>query len=67
MSTHKTLSTASSNTPTVKQRLVGLDLFRIIAMVAVILLHVDEGKSIEQLPTMWPTFTNFASFAVPFF
>ncbi|MEN8447295.1 MAG: acyltransferase family protein, partial [Cyanobacteria bacterium J06555_13] len=36
-------------------------------MFAVVMQHVDEGKSLEQLPAIWPDFINLASFAVPFF
>jgi surface polysaccharide O-acyltransferase-like enzyme len=46
-------------------RLAGIDLFRGIAVYAVIILHSDEG--VLNLPTHWKQIINFAGFAVPFF
>lgn len=46
-------------------RWTGIDLFRVIAVFGVIILHADEGLS--QLPPSWPSVLNFFSFAVPFF
>jgi surface polysaccharide O-acyltransferase-like enzyme len=48
-----------------KQRLVGLDLFRAIAAFAVVILHSDEGISVQ--PSGWSGILNFSGFAVPFF
>jgi len=48
-----------------QQRLTGIDLFRGLAMYAVIIVHIDEG--VEVLPPTWLKVTNFASFCVPFF
>ncbi|MBD1848391.1 acyltransferase [Cyanobacteria bacterium FACHB-63] len=47
------------------QRLTGVDVFRGLAMYAVIIVHVDEG--VKVLPPGWLSITNFASFCVPFF
>jgi peptidoglycan/LPS O-acetylase OafA/YrhL len=48
-----------------KQRLIGIDLFRGLAILAVAILHIDGG--IQVFPTGWQQITNFALFAVPFF
>ncbi|MEL6930369.1 MAG: acyltransferase [Cyanobacteria bacterium J06600_6] len=48
-----------------RQRLSGIDLWRGIAIFAVILVHADEGVS--DLPYLWQILLNFAEFAVPFF
>ncbi len=48
-----------------KKRNLGIDLFRGIAMYAVVILHSDEG--ISATPQAWDLITNFAGFAVPFF
>jgi peptidoglycan/LPS O-acetylase OafA/YrhL len=48
-----------------KQRLIGIDLFRGLAILAVAILHIDDG--IQVFPTGWQQITNFALFAVPFF
>lgn len=48
-----------------RQRLIGLDLLRGIAVFAVVLLHADEG--IAQPPPLWSALLSFAEFAVPFF
>ena len=50
-----------------RPRLLGLDLLRGLAMLAVILLHADEWSGIETLPDSWPAWIEFANFAVPFF
>jgi surface polysaccharide O-acyltransferase-like enzyme len=50
---------------TAKQRLAGIDVFRGLAIYAVIILHIDEG--IKILPPSWLRITDFASFCVPFF
>ncbi len=47
------------------QRLAGIDVFRGLAIYAVIIVHIDEG--IKVVPPGWPSITNFASFCVPFF
>jgi fucose 4-O-acetylase-like acetyltransferase len=47
------------------RRLVGIDLFRGLAMYAVIILHIDEG--LQVLPPTWLSISNFAYFSVPFF
>lgn len=48
-----------------KTRLIGLDLFRGVAVYAVIVLHSDETVSIS--PWGWPFILEFSKFAVPFF
>ena len=48
-----------------QQRLPGIDLWRGIAIFAVILVHADEG--IANPPDVWQFCLNFAEFAVPFF
>jgi surface polysaccharide O-acyltransferase-like enzyme len=48
-----------------QQRLTGVDLFRGIAVYAVIILHSDEG--ITVLPPGWTPIVQFSYFAVPFF
>ncbi|MBE9166069.1 acyltransferase family protein [Pleurocapsales cyanobacterium LEGE 06147] len=48
-----------------QQRLTGVDLFRGIAVYAVIILHSDEG--IPVLPAGWAQILEFSCFAVPFF
>lgn len=47
------------------KREIGIDLFRGFAILAVAILHVDEG--IQVLPSGWSYITDFALFAVPFF
>lgn len=49
----------------VKERLVGIDLFRGLAVYSVILLHIDEG--VQIMSPLWLKITNFALFCVPFF
>jgi peptidoglycan/LPS O-acetylase OafA/YrhL len=46
-------------------RLIGIDLFRGLAIYAVVIVHTDEG--ITVLPPVWAWITNFSLFAVPFF
>ena len=48
-----------------KTRLTGIDLFKGIAVFAVILLHIDG--SLSNSPLFWPQIRQFCSFAVPFF
>jgi surface polysaccharide O-acyltransferase-like enzyme len=48
-----------------QKRLIGIDLFRGLAVFAVVILHTDEG--IKVIPTGWSQITDFALFAVPFF
>lgn len=48
-----------------QKRLVGIDLFRGLAIYAVVILHTDEGISV--LPPVWSWITDFSLFAVPFF
>lgn len=48
-----------------KQRLIGLDLFRGIAAYAVVILHADEGLTVQS--GIWSAILNFSAFAVPFF
>ncbi|MGB7416308.1 MAG: acyltransferase [Thermosynechococcaceae cyanobacterium] len=48
-----------------RQRLTGIDLFRGLAIYAVIVLHSDEPLTIN--PTGWQTILEFSKFAVPFF
>lgn len=48
-----------------QQRLVGIDLFRGLAIYAVILLHIDEG--VQVMPPTWMRIHDFALFAIPFF
>lgn len=47
------------------KRLYGLDLFRGLAVYAVILVHADEG--ISKIPLGWDAVLKFAEFGVPFF
>jgi surface polysaccharide O-acyltransferase-like enzyme len=49
-----------------QQRLIGIDLFRGLAVLAVAILHVVDGDSIA-LVAGWRQITNFALFTVPFF
>ena len=49
-----------------QQRLIGIDLFRGLAVLAVAILHVVEGGSIDSI-SGWRQITDFALFAVPFF
>ena len=48
-----------------QQRLVGIDLFRGLAIYAVILLHIDEA--VKVMPPVWLKITDLVLFAVPFF
>ena len=48
-----------------QRRLAGLDLFRGLAIYAVILVHIDEG--VNTLAPSWIKITEFAAFNVPFF
>jgi surface polysaccharide O-acyltransferase-like enzyme len=48
-----------------QKRLIGIDLFRGFAILAVAILHTDEG--IKVIPPGWSQITDFALFAVPFF
>jgi len=48
-----------------QQRLIGIDAFRVLAIYAVIIVHIDEG--IKNIPPGWFNIINFASFCVPFF
>lgn len=48
-----------------KQRLIGIDLLRGIAIYAVVILHSDEGILVE--PMGWAAILQFSGFAVPFF
>ncbi|MEM6611738.1 MAG: acyltransferase [Cyanobacteria bacterium P01_C01_bin.72] len=48
-----------------RPRLTGIDLFRGLAIFAVILLHSDEGVTVTS--GSWHYLLNFAKFAVPFF
>ncbi|NJK47671.1 acyltransferase [Candidatus Gracilibacteria bacterium] len=48
-----------------QRRLVGIDLFRGLAIYCVVILHTDEG--IEILPPAWSWIVQFSGFAVPFF
>ncbi|MDJ0732791.1 MAG: acyltransferase [Nostocaceae cyanobacterium] len=48
-----------------KIRLNGIDLLRCIAILAVIILHADEGISTH--PQLWTKILEFSGFAVPFF
>jgi fucose 4-O-acetylase-like acetyltransferase len=47
------------------QRLIGIDLFRGIAIYAVVILHSDGVTKV--IPPAWGMVRNFAGFAVPFF
>lgn len=47
------------------KRLVGIDVFRALAIYAVIIVHIDEG--VEITSPSWAKITNLASFPVPFF
>lgn len=58
---HSTSSPLSSQI----QRLTGLDLFRGIAALAVVLLHADEGLTVRS--PAWSFILQFSAFAVPFF
>jgi peptidoglycan/LPS O-acetylase OafA/YrhL len=49
-----------------QQRLIGIDLFRGLAVLAVAVLHVVDGGSISSIAG-WRQITDFALFAVPFF
>jgi peptidoglycan/LPS O-acetylase OafA/YrhL len=49
-----------------QQRLIGIDLFRGLAVLAVAILHVVDGGSIDSIAG-WRQITDFAMFAVPFF
>jgi fucose 4-O-acetylase-like acetyltransferase len=49
-----------------QKRLIGIDLFRGLAILAVAILHVAGGGSIKSIAG-WQQITNFALFAVPFF
>ena len=55
---------ASSNIQK-KPRMLGIDLFRGLAIYAVVILHADEG--VKVMPPTWSWITDFALFAVPFF
>lgn len=46
-------------------RLTGIDLFRGIGIIAVVILHANQG--LVAVPSSWNRIINFASFAVPFF
>lgn len=48
-----------------QSRLFGIELFRSIAIFAVVILHSDEGANLDS--TSWQTITHFATFSVPFF
>lgn len=48
-----------------KQKLVGIDLVRGLAIYAVVILHSDEGILVP--PVGWSAIAQFSSFAVPFF
>jgi peptidoglycan/LPS O-acetylase OafA/YrhL len=49
-----------------QQRLIGIDLFRGLAVLAVAILHIVDGGSIDSIAG-WRQITDFALFAVPFF
>jgi hypothetical protein len=55
----------SINIANKSSRLTGIDLFRGIAIYAVIILHADEGIWIS--PIGWEKILEFSGFAVPFF
>lgn len=48
-----------------KQRLIGIDLLRGLAIYAVVILHSNEVILVE--PIGWAAILQFSSFAVPFF
>ncbi len=48
-----------------QKRLVGIDVFRSLAIFSVIIVHIDEG--VKVLPPVWLQITSAASFCVPFF
>lgn len=48
-----------------KQRLIGIDLLRGLAIYAVVILHSDEGILVK--PIGWTAILQFSGFAVPFF
>jgi len=49
-----------------QQRLIGIDLFRGLAILAVAILHVFGGGAIDSIAG-WQQITDFALFAVPFY
>ncbi|XGV94363.1 MAG: acyltransferase family protein (plasmid) [Leptolyngbya sp. BL-A-14] len=55
----------ASKTMDKRQRLVGIDLLRGLAIYGVVILHTDQG--IQLLPDAWLMIRQFAAFAVPFF
>ncbi len=48
-----------------QQRLFGIDLFRGLAIYAVVIQHTDQGILVQ--PLVWSWIKDFARFAVPFF
>jgi surface polysaccharide O-acyltransferase-like enzyme len=48
-----------------QRRLLGIDLFRGLAIYGVVILHTDEG--LEVWPPAWSWIVQFSGFAVPFF